>query len=118
MCMSNASRRAKQFLNLRRLAFFLTFVSVLGMGLTLGNGAPAAANTLSNPGLNVVSSSADGIVLELVTPQFSAQPQAIGSDTYLALSVSGWGSTDEHGKPSLPMLGTMLAVPQGANPTF
>lgn len=116
--MSNASRRAKQFLTLRRLAFFLTFISVLGVGLTLANGAPATATATSNPGLNVIKSDADGIVLELNTPPYSAQPQTVGSNVYLALSISGWGSTDEHGKPSLPMLGTMLAIPQGAQPTL
>lgn len=94
------------------------FVGVLLLGLTLANGAPAAADTTSQPGLNVIKSDASGLVLELNTPQYTTQTRLIDGDTYLALAVNGWGATDEAGKPDLPMLGTLVAIPQGARPTF
>ncbi|MBN1954681.1 MAG: DUF11 domain-containing protein [Anaerolineae bacterium] len=68
------------------------------------------------PGLRVIESSPDGIVLALTTPQFQVEERALGDGSCQAIAVAGYGETDRSGWPALPVRGALVGIPPGAAP--
>jgi hypothetical protein len=62
-------------------------------------------------GVQVVESTAQFIVLELVTPDFQVEQGVSKDGACDFVTVSGYGETDRAGWPRLPVQGTMVEVP-------
>lgn len=92
---------------------YILIVVLLISALALG--APTPTDAQVGDGLRVVESNAQHIVLELRSPALSTETRALNGTTYLALAASSWNTTNEPGKPQLPISSAMLAVPQNAN---
>ncbi|HOT90752.1 MAG TPA: C25 family cysteine peptidase [Anaerolineae bacterium] len=69
-------------------------------------------------GLRVLASEARSVTLELVTPDFrtAAATDDLGACTQII--VDGYSSTADSGKPALPVKGTMVGIPAGAEVTL
>src|SRR5581483_5627101 len=75
---------------------------------------PAAAQSAS-PGLTIVESDSNHVVLQLVAPAYESKEQTVNGNRFLGLTIPGFGHTGEAGKPQLPVKGTLIGVPIGAN---
>lgn len=76
------------------------------------------AQAATSPQLLVLQSDSDHIVVELSTPGYDTREQTAGAATYNVLGVPGFGNTGEVGKPQLPIKGTLIGIPPGANATL
>lgn len=72
----------------------------------------------SSPGLRLVKSDEESIVLELFTPGYKVDEKVVDDATYDLLSVADYGETGEVGKPQLPLKGVMLGIPAEAEVTL
>jgi uncharacterized repeat protein (TIGR01451 family) len=72
----------------------------------------------TEPGVKVIESTKQGVVLELVTPDFSVQKGLAENDECDQLTVADYGETVKAGWPRLPVIGTMVGVPQHADPVL
>lgn len=75
--------------------------------------------TALNPvwaGVNVSESTDQGIVLELFCPQPQFEQVLINGKEYFRVSASGCPSLTDPGRPSLPVVGTMILVPPNTIP--
>ena len=89
--------------------FLLSIATLLLLAL-----APHTLQAATGAGLRVVESNAQRVVLDLETPAHILTQRALQRATVLELSVPAWDTTNDAGKPRVPMLGAMLAIPQGA----
>src|SRR5690348_12009937 len=69
----------------------------------------------SAPGIRVVESTNAHLVLEINTPTSTLSPRTIDGTAYLDLTVPSWDSTGDAGKPRVPVIGTLVAIPQNAH---
>ncbi len=76
------------------------------------------ASSTTEPGVQIIESTAHGIVLELVTPDFQVQEALSESGPCDLLSVAGYGEMDKAGWPRLPAVGAMIGIPQQAEPVL
>ena len=103
---------------MRRCVYFFASAFFYLLLLTLATVTPTSAQTNTAAGIVIIKSDANGIVLELDTPDYATKTQTLGNQTFLAFDAVGWSNTDIPDKPSLPMRGVMLAIPQNAQPTL
>ncbi len=76
---------------------------------------PAAAQQSPVPGVRLMRSDADSVLIELSAPSYSLTTRTEGGETFSELSVPGmspWSARPAF--PQLPMKGLMLGVPQDA----
>jgi hypothetical protein len=92
---------ARRFLNA-----FLGLALLLPYANTLG-----ASQRLPTPGIQLLRSDENGVLLELSTPHFDIQPQEIDGQIYQTLQVPGAVQTSDPGQPQRPALSALLAVP-------
>ncbi|NIN65431.1 MAG: hypothetical protein GTO63_12190, partial [Anaerolineae bacterium] len=64
--------------------------------------------------LVLIKSDEDSVILELRTPAFEIDETYVGGVAYHVVSIPRYGQTDDVGRPQLPLKGTLLAVPPGA----
>ncbi len=97
-----------------RIIFFLgALVSLPALPLAL---KPLAAQSANSNGLRVIESNSQHLVLELVPPPHQTETRVVNTTTYLDLTVPAWDLSADAGKPRVPILGTLVALPQRANP--
>ncbi len=68
--------------------------------------------------LTLLQSDANRIVLELELANYSAREQRVNGTLYSILTIPDFGSTGEQGKPQIPIKGTFVGIPPGAQPTL
>lgn len=101
--------RSKMIRTCSRLSLmFCLFLALIGAP------KPIAARSLSSNPLRVIESNAQHIILELTAPRYSTTERVIDGTQYLELVVPGGDMISDAGKPRLPVWGTMVALPQGA----
>ncbi len=71
----------------------------------------------NSPLVEVVSANSREVVLDLTLAGLDEQTIEVNGRTFQRLSLPGAGSTDEVGRPELPTVGRMVALPIGAQPT-
>lgn len=96
------------------LGLFVFLFFIAAFGPSYGRVAQAAAP----PQPQVLQSDTNHIVLELDIPNYDSSKQSVGSTTYTVLAVPGFGNTGVVGKPQLPIKGTMIGIPPGAQVTL
>jgi len=108
---------------MKRLGLMVVFAvwlvlcfGLVGFALTGGEAQQEApiANLLSgpvSPGVHLIKSNEDGIIIELSTPRYEVKETVIDGVTYHLLSVPDYGLLAEEGKPQLPIKGVMIGVP-------
>ena len=96
---------------------------------TLSNAAPLtpalsattrrSANTAENAptSLRVLSTSDTAIVLALDTPDYQVSQVETPQGAFDTIQVDGYPSSQEPGQPQLPMQGSLIAIPPGAQVT-
>ena len=72
--------------------------------------------TKGGPGVQLIGSDDHGLILELHTPEFLTEQLQSGSEQCQVLRISGYGETETPGSPRLPVIGTMVGVPQQSTP--
>ena len=82
--------------------------------------APAPATTggyqaIHQGELRLLSSDVSGVSLELLTSAYGVQPLQVDDRLYHVISVPGYGTTSEAGKPQLPVRSLLLGVPPDAH---
>jgi len=75
--------------------------------------APAVAPSELPPGVRIVAEDAQGVTLELLTPDF-----ALTEGDCQALTVPGYGTLDRAGAPAMPVRGALLGIPEAARVTL
>ena len=76
----------------------------------------ATGNQATQPGrLRLLASDTSGVSLELMTPAYDVQKVEIDGQLYHLVSVPGYGTTSEAGKPQLPVRRLLLGVPPRAH---
>src|SRR5262245_10577287 len=98
----------RPLLSLGLVMFLLALALVTGVDMT------AHALAQAKPGLTVVQSNAKQLTLELNLPELNIEPSELGGGTYSDVSIPEWGYINQPGKPRLPILGTLVGIPQGA----
>ena len=78
----------------------------------------AEASPSSSPGLRLIKSDEESIVLELFTPAYKVNEKVVDNVTYHLLSVADYAETGEVSKPQLPLKGVMLGIPAEAEVTL
>ncbi len=80
----------------------------------------AGAGSLAQPGragaVDLLSSSESGLswLLQVPTDRLAVEPVAVDGETFAAISLAGWGATQQAGAPELPRLVTAIGAPPGA----
>ncbi len=64
--------------------------------------------------LSVLASDANHVILELQVSGYDSRTETVGSARFVALSVLDLGQTNTPGKPQLPIKGTLVGIPAGA----
>jgi hypothetical protein len=82
------------------------------LGSFAADNAPSAGD---ETGVQVLESSAEGIVLELTTSEFAVEPGTADDGPCDRVSVAGYGETDTPGWPRLPVQGTIVGIPLQAD---
>jgi hypothetical protein len=95
------------------ILFGLCLIMILVFGLSIP-GLSEAAQAPAPGELAVVESSAQRIVLEVSAPRLKTTQRTINGTTFLEVAAPPWGHTDDYGKPQVPVLGKLIAVPQQA----
>ena len=62
----------------------------------------------------LISSDQNGVVIELITPDFVLIPENLDGRDFSRIKINGWGVTGEFGKPELPVISRNIALPHGA----
>lgn len=101
----------KLFTRIKWLALGLIAGTIL---VLLANTAEVDAQSSGPTRLTVLQSDANRIVLELQSPGFESRDVRISGETLALYSIGDLGHTTEPGKPQLPVQGTMVAIPPGA----
>jgi hypothetical protein len=108
----------------------LVVASLVGMLLQMATPVRAASHAASalnsspngtaqsNPSLGVTSSDAQGITLELSTPDFTIEQTQVDGQACQIIHIEGYGAGEEAGQPELPVRGAMLGIPVHSNPTL
>lgn len=65
-------------------------------------------------GMRVIESNQAHLVLEINSPAYTLSPRAIDGATFLDLTVPTWDYSGEAGTPRVPVIGTLVAIPQNA----
>ncbi len=65
-----------------------------------------------------IQSDANGVVLELTTPELSFTSEYSDEEEYQRISIPGWGITGEFGKPELPVISKTIALPHLAGISY
>lgn len=68
--------------------------------------------------LRVLQSDTSRVVLELELSRYDVREQNVGGVTYAVFAIPGLGHTNEPGKPQLPILGALVGIPPGAEPSL
>lgn len=74
----------------------------------------AGDHTESASGIELVKSGDESIVLQLVTRGYRMSEKSVDGRRYDVLSVEGYGSSSELGKPQVPAQGALVGIPLGA----
>lgn len=69
-------------------------------------------------GLQMMENTTSGLVLELAVPEMQLEKSTSDRGPCILLRIPGWGMSSETGEPTLPVTGTLVAVPLGARPTI
>ena len=97
------------------IAFFVLCLSVIGLMLDPTGLVTAQGPSSSDPvQLQLFQSDATQIVMELDVDKYTTRPANVGGVNYVDVSIANLGSSGEAGKPQLPVKGTMIGVPPGA----
>ena len=96
------------------IAFVALCLTVVWLGLDAAASARAQSSTPTPAQLRLLQSDANRSVLELEVSGYTTESRNVGGVDYAVLSIPGLGSTGEPGKPQLPVQGTMIGVPPGA----
>ncbi len=72
----------------------------------------------SNGQLELIASDANHVILELVLTGYDTGTRNVNGTNYSVLSVPGLSRTGAAGKPQLPVKGTMIGIPPGAQPSL
>jgi len=99
------------------MKFHHLFIATLLLLFLLLAAWPRAVESAPRDGLRVIESNAQHILLELNTPAHQTQTRALDGKNYLDLTVPNWDTTNDAGKPRLPISSALLAVPQNARVT-
>lgn len=94
------------------LFVFLFFIAAFGPSYD------RVAQAAAPPQPQVLQSDTNHIVVELDIPNYNSSKQIVGSTTFTVLTVPGFGNTGVVGKPQLPIKGTMVGIPPGAQVTL
>lgn len=94
--------------------------SALGLTVVmLGLDFPAPVQAQTSPAqFRLLQSDADHVVLELEVSGYTRQARSVGRANYVVLSIPDLGFTGEAGKPQMPVKGTMIGIPNGAQPSL
>ena len=94
------------------IRFLSTVISIIiGFAFSYPDDVKAAQ---SPDGVTLISCDRSGVVLEMELPDYSLSERYIDDETYLELTVPGWGRLIEPGKPALPQTGVLIAMPPQA----
>lgn len=112
-----ARSRARQIWRERRSVLTLAvFTFLLACALIAGLSFSAShASAKSKNGLTVVESNSQHLVLELNLPELQIEPSELAGGNYSELSIPEWGYINLPGKPRLPIMGTLVGIPQNAH---
>ena len=99
--------------------FVVWLVLCLGLvGFTLTGGEAQQESPIANlpaklvsPGVRLIKSDENSVILELSTPGYELEKAAIDGVTHHLLSVPDYGLLAEKGAPQLPMKAVMVGVP-------
>lgn len=91
-------------------AILILGISILSQSALLASPPP--------PGITLTSCDRSGAVIELQLPDYFTRPYNIGEETFTDLTVPGWDRLLEEGKPALPQVGILVALPPGARATL
>jgi len=97
---------------------FILVVSIILISHTGSQAVVFAKVSQSSPGLHLIKSDEESIVIELFTPAYEMDEKVVDNVTYHLLSVADYGQMDEVGKPQLPLKGVMLGIPAEAEVTL
>lgn len=89
-------------------AYLLIFIITLCFAFIINVSAAISSADNSN---QILSSSQAGLVVELNTPSFRLETEFVEGVEYKRLQIPGWGVTGEIGKPELPVLSKIIALP-------
>jgi len=110
---------------IRILKVILLVVGIFLLGAWFGAGtadgqpqAGAAEMPAADGGLVLLKSDTDSVIVELQTPSHQTEEMSVDGVVYQVLDVLGYGRTDDEGRPQLPLKGTMLGIPPGAELTL
>ena len=68
--------------------------------------------------LRLLQSDTNRIVLELEVSDYATQTRTMNGSTFTVISVSGLAPSGKPGTPQLPIKGTMVGIPPGAQATI
>jgi hypothetical protein len=94
---------------------YLTIIFIVLLflvGLIFGSPMHSEAAQAPAPGeVRLIESNAQHVVLEFAAPVVSQDVRDINGQKYVEFIPKSWGRMDEVGKPSLPVFGTLVAIP-------
>jgi len=90
-------------------------VTIMAM-LVLAPQSPAQAQSQAQ--LSLLQSDTHHVVLELTVPSYDTRQQSADGTVYTVISVPGLGYAGEPGQPQLPVKGTLIGLPPGAQPSL
>ena len=79
-------------------------------------GALTAANNPAWAGVDMLESNEQGVVVEFSCPQLQFEQVVVNGREYFQVSAPGCPGLTEPGRPSLPVVGTMIMVPPNTIP--
>ena len=91
------------------------FLSILALVHCLGGSVQGNPHS---EGIRVLSSDSSGIVIEFTLPPPSLRELEAEGELYQDISLPGLAMTGEAGKPNLPVMGTLIGLPEGSSPTL
>lgn len=96
--------------------FFVTLCALVLLSAFFIFSQPTTAQS-TPPGIRIVESNNAHLILEINTPAYTLSPRTIDGTQYLDLTVPAWDYTGDAGKPRVPVIGTLVAIPQNARVT-
>ncbi len=100
------------------LVIIIILLGSIGQAPVTANPASTILNVAATGGVRLVSTAADGLVLEMDIPAYSLQSRQAVSGTCDFINLPGWDISGTSGEPALPMRGVLVALPPGALPSF
>lgn len=73
-----------------------------------------AAQSPEETRIRLIESNNQRVVLEVIPPALSKRERNVNGVRFLELDAKGWGNLGDAGKPQLPTIGTLIAIPQKA----